>query len=183
MISSCGSVPAKLAALRRDNTYRGCRCDVASNMYSFSFAPKANWTRTYARPTGLAPTRGQLDSHLREWFRDPAVPARLRAERSSHGHIASTRPSRNCTLAPSSGGSLPSARPVHEPGSTSAPASPWCGWCLYSHSTSAPAPSAAIAPRSSVTAVSLIRRRRHSSIQIASPGTAGHSHRSARAQP
>lgn len=32
----------------RDNTYPGCSCDVASLMYSYSFAPKRDWTRMYA---------------------------------------------------------------------------------------------------------------------------------------
>ena len=32
----------------RDNTYPGCRCDVASNLYSFSFAPNPAWTNTYS---------------------------------------------------------------------------------------------------------------------------------------
>jgi cation diffusion facilitator CzcD-associated flavoprotein CzcO len=32
----------------RDNTYPGCRCDVASNLYSFSFAPNPAWTDTYS---------------------------------------------------------------------------------------------------------------------------------------
>jgi len=32
----------------RDNTYPGCRCDVASNLYSFSFAPNPRWTNTYS---------------------------------------------------------------------------------------------------------------------------------------
>ena len=32
----------------RDNTYPGCACDVQSHMYSFSFAPKADWTQRYA---------------------------------------------------------------------------------------------------------------------------------------
>ena len=30
------------------NTYPGCQCDVASHLYSFSFAPNPNWTRTYS---------------------------------------------------------------------------------------------------------------------------------------
>jgi cation diffusion facilitator CzcD-associated flavoprotein CzcO len=33
----------------RDNTYPGCACDVQSHLYSFSFAPNPDWTRTYAR--------------------------------------------------------------------------------------------------------------------------------------
>ena len=31
------------------NTYPGCACDVPSNLYSFSFAPNPDWTRTYSR--------------------------------------------------------------------------------------------------------------------------------------
>ena len=30
------------------NTYPGCQCDIPSHLYSFSFAPNPNWTRTYA---------------------------------------------------------------------------------------------------------------------------------------
>lgn len=32
----------------RDNTYPGCACDIPSHLYSFSFAPKPDWTRVYA---------------------------------------------------------------------------------------------------------------------------------------
>ena len=32
----------------RDNTYPGCQCDVASNVYSFSFAENPTWSRSYA---------------------------------------------------------------------------------------------------------------------------------------
>ncbi len=32
----------------RDNTYPGCRCDVSSNLYSFSFAPNPRWSNTYS---------------------------------------------------------------------------------------------------------------------------------------
>jgi cation diffusion facilitator CzcD-associated flavoprotein CzcO len=32
----------------RDNTYPGCACDVESHLYSFSFAPNSEWTRSYA---------------------------------------------------------------------------------------------------------------------------------------
>jgi cation diffusion facilitator CzcD-associated flavoprotein CzcO len=31
------------------NTYPGCGCDVPSNLYSFSFAPNPNWSRTYSK--------------------------------------------------------------------------------------------------------------------------------------
>ncbi|MEV0947340.1 NAD(P)/FAD-dependent oxidoreductase [Rhodococcus sp. NPDC049939] len=33
----------------RDNTYPGCACDVPTSLYSFSFAPSAEWTHTFAR--------------------------------------------------------------------------------------------------------------------------------------
>jgi len=32
----------------RDNSYPGCRCDVASNLYSFSFAPNPRWSNTFS---------------------------------------------------------------------------------------------------------------------------------------
>ncbi|MEM9193133.1 MAG: NAD(P)/FAD-dependent oxidoreductase [Myxococcota bacterium] len=32
----------------RDNSYPGAACDVPSHLYSFSFAPKATWTRMYS---------------------------------------------------------------------------------------------------------------------------------------
>jgi cation diffusion facilitator CzcD-associated flavoprotein CzcO len=31
------------------NTYPGCGCDVPSNLYSFSFAPNPDWSRTYSK--------------------------------------------------------------------------------------------------------------------------------------
>jgi len=33
----------------RENTYPGCACDVASHLYSFSFAPNPDWSRAYSR--------------------------------------------------------------------------------------------------------------------------------------
>jgi cation diffusion facilitator CzcD-associated flavoprotein CzcO len=32
----------------RDNTYPGCGCDVPSHLYSFSFAPNPEWSRTFS---------------------------------------------------------------------------------------------------------------------------------------
>src|SRR6201984_53553 len=32
----------------RDNSYPGCACDIPSHLYSFSFAPKLDWTRPYS---------------------------------------------------------------------------------------------------------------------------------------
>jgi cation diffusion facilitator CzcD-associated flavoprotein CzcO len=31
----------------RDNTYPGCRCDVQSNLYSYSFEPKPDWSESF----------------------------------------------------------------------------------------------------------------------------------------
>ncbi|WP_072690240.1 flavin-containing monooxygenase [Rhodococcus marinonascens] len=33
----------------RDNTYPGCACDVPTSLYSFSFAPSAEWSHIFAR--------------------------------------------------------------------------------------------------------------------------------------
>ena len=43
------------------NTYPGCQCDIPSHLYSFSFAPNAEWTRTYP-----------LQPEIREYLRDCA---------------------------------------------------------------------------------------------------------------
>src|SRR6266540_5376754 len=32
----------------RDNSYPGCACDVPSHLYSFSFAPNPEWTRSFS---------------------------------------------------------------------------------------------------------------------------------------
>ncbi|HEX8907363.1 MAG TPA: NAD(P)/FAD-dependent oxidoreductase, partial [Longimicrobiaceae bacterium] len=32
----------------RDNTYPGCECDVQSHLYSFSFAPNPEWSRSFS---------------------------------------------------------------------------------------------------------------------------------------
>ena len=32
----------------RDNTYPGCACDIASHLYSFSFAPNPDWSRSHS---------------------------------------------------------------------------------------------------------------------------------------
>ncbi len=39
---------ASLGGTWRDNVYPGCRCDVASDLYSFSFAPNPAWSNTYS---------------------------------------------------------------------------------------------------------------------------------------
>jgi len=51
----------------RDNSYPGCACDVPSHLYSFSFAPNADWPRTFS---------GQ--EHIRAYLENVADVFRLR---------------------------------------------------------------------------------------------------------
>jgi cation diffusion facilitator CzcD-associated flavoprotein CzcO len=50
----------------RDNTYPGCQCDIPSVLYSFSFAPNPNWTRTY-------PLQAEIRDYLRRCATDFGV--------------------------------------------------------------------------------------------------------------
>ncbi|MEU6558689.1 flavin-containing monooxygenase [Nocardia nova] len=46
------------------NTYPGCACDVPSQLYSYSFAPNPDWSRTYGRqPEILGYLRGVATDH------------------------------------------------------------------------------------------------------------------------
>ena len=48
----------------RDNTYPGVACDVPTSLYSFSFAPYADWKHTFARgPEIHEYLRGVADRH------------------------------------------------------------------------------------------------------------------------
>jgi cation diffusion facilitator CzcD-associated flavoprotein CzcO len=53
------------------NTYPGCQCDVPSHLYSFSFAPNPDWTRTYSRQPEIwrylrnLAAEHDLDRHIR----------------------------------------------------------------------------------------------------------------------
>ncbi|MFI6462584.1 flavin-containing monooxygenase [Streptomyces sp. NPDC050528] len=49
----------------RDNSYPGCACDVPSHLYSFSFAPNADWPRTFS---GQEHIRAYLE-HVTDVFR------------------------------------------------------------------------------------------------------------------
>ncbi|TCK25589.1 flavin-containing monooxygenase [Pseudonocardia endophytica] len=44
---------SSLGGTWRDNVYPGCACDVESHLYSFSFAPNPEWTRTFARQSEI----------------------------------------------------------------------------------------------------------------------------------
>ncbi|MFD5948077.1 flavin-containing monooxygenase [Streptomyces collinus] len=49
----------------RDNSYPGCRCDVPSHLYSFSFAPNPDWPRAFS---GQEHIRAYLE-HVTDVFR------------------------------------------------------------------------------------------------------------------
>ncbi|MFZ2178300.1 MAG: NAD(P)/FAD-dependent oxidoreductase [Rhodococcus sp. (in: high G+C Gram-positive bacteria)] len=50
----------------RDNTYPGCACDVPTSLYSFSFAPSADWSHTFAR-------RDEIFNYLKKVAADTGV--------------------------------------------------------------------------------------------------------------
>ena len=64
------------------NSYPGCQCDIPSHLYSYSFAPNPEWTRTYP-----------LQEELGRYARDCATrfdvlrphPARVRGDRCAMG--------------------------------------------------------------------------------------------------
>jgi cation diffusion facilitator CzcD-associated flavoprotein CzcO len=53
------------------NTYPGCQCDIPSHLYSFSFAPNPDWTRTY-------PKQPELRDYLRRTADRFGVDERIR---------------------------------------------------------------------------------------------------------
>jgi len=55
----------------RDNTYPGCQCDVPSRLYSFSFALKPDWSRTF-------PTQPEILEYLRRVSREKGVDRHIR---------------------------------------------------------------------------------------------------------
>lgn len=55
----------------RDNTYPGCACDVQSHLYSLSFAPNPDWTRSFS-------PQPEIWDYLRRCARDYGVLAHIR---------------------------------------------------------------------------------------------------------
>ncbi|WP_422909144.1 flavin-containing monooxygenase [Pseudomonas sp. MAC6] len=62
---------AEVGGTWRDNSYPGAACDVPSHLYSFSFEPKTDWSRTYAPQAEIhgymlhCVSKYQLRSHIR----------------------------------------------------------------------------------------------------------------------
>src|SRR4051794_29756925 len=97
------------------NTYPGCQCDVPSNLYSFSFAPNPDWTRSY-------PEQPQLLEYLRGVARRFGVyeRTRLNCEVSS----ATWSPDQERWLLETSTGPVRARMLVAAPGLLSTPAPP-----------------------------------------------------------
>ena len=53
------------------NTYPGCGCDIPSHLYSFSFAPNPDWTRTYSQ-------QPEIQEYLRRCAREFGVLPKVR---------------------------------------------------------------------------------------------------------
>ena len=73
------------------NTYPGCQCDIPSHLYSFSFAPNPDWTRTYPKQPELRAYLRKVAERLRG---APAHPPRLRGHRRRLGR--GRRPAGGC---------------------------------------------------------------------------------------
>ena len=50
----------------RDNSYPGCACDVPSHLYSFSFAPNPDWTRSFS-------PQPEIEAYLQRTAREAGV--------------------------------------------------------------------------------------------------------------
>ncbi len=61
----------ELGGTWRENTYPGCACDVPSHLYSFSFAPNPDWSRTFSR-------QPEIWAYLRRTAREHGVDAHVR---------------------------------------------------------------------------------------------------------
>ena len=61
-----------------DNSYPGCRCDVPSNLYSFSFAPNPGWTETFSG-------QPEIERYLQKTARDYGVLDRIAFDAALEG--------------------------------------------------------------------------------------------------
>jgi cation diffusion facilitator CzcD-associated flavoprotein CzcO len=61
----------ELGGTWRDNTYPGCACDVPTALYSYSFAPKPDWSRVYA-------PQSEIRAYVREVARREDVVGHVR---------------------------------------------------------------------------------------------------------
>ena len=68
----------------RDNTYPGCACDVPSVLYSFSFAPNPDWSRSFS---GQQEIWDYLRACVDRFDLRPLPPARRRAGAGDLGRL------------------------------------------------------------------------------------------------
>jgi cation diffusion facilitator CzcD-associated flavoprotein CzcO len=70
----------------RDNSYPGCACDVPSHLYSFSFEPKATWSKLFSpQPEILDYLKGVTDKYgLRRYIRFNSRAARAHWDDTEH---------------------------------------------------------------------------------------------------
>lgn len=61
---------ASVGGTWRDNEYPGCACDIPSRLYSLSFAPNADWTRTYSAQPEI---RAYLERIAHDWGIAPLI--------------------------------------------------------------------------------------------------------------
>src|SRR3954469_7809074 len=64
---------AKVGGTWHFNSYPGCGCDVPSHLYSFSFAPNPEWTRTYSK-------QPEIEAYLRRVAEDFDIARSVRLE-------------------------------------------------------------------------------------------------------
>src|SRR4051794_18687613 len=69
---------AKVGGTWHFNSYPGCGCDVPSHLYSFSFAPNPEWTRTYSK-------QPEIEAYLQRVARDFGTEERTFTETSVEG--------------------------------------------------------------------------------------------------
>ncbi len=62
---------ADVGGVWRDNTYPGCRCDVPSSLYSFSFLSKSDWSDRFAG-------QPEIQAYLKKSVRDLGLDSHLR---------------------------------------------------------------------------------------------------------
>jgi cation diffusion facilitator CzcD-associated flavoprotein CzcO len=97
------------------NTYPGAQCDVPSNLYSFSFAPKPDWTHSY-------PEQPQIHRYLRDCAERFGVRDRIHTETEMLG--ARWRPDDRRWEVETSRGTLSARVLVAAPGLLSEPCLP-----------------------------------------------------------
>jgi cation diffusion facilitator CzcD-associated flavoprotein CzcO len=96
----------------RDNTYPGCTCDIPSNLYSFSFAPKPDWRHVFARQPEIydylkdVSQRFGVRPHIR--FRVEVLSARWQ-EQDQHWHLETSAGRYRSRIL------IGGAGPLHEP--------------------------------------------------------------------